>query len=890
MNMFGTHNIFTDLRTRLRSLLHRSTVDRELDDELRFHVEQHVEKLMQSGIPETEARRQACLLFGSREQIKEECHEARGTHLLETLWQDIHYSARILRKSPGFALTVILTLALGIGATTSMFSVVQGVMLAPLPYPDPDRLVLIWQSNPHAPHVSMSILDYRDWQRSAHSFDAMAGVRWEQFNLSNPGIPEHLSGYEVTPGFFAMLGVHPVLGREFSTDEDRPGSPQVAMISDREWKSRFGQRKDVLGKALTLDAVSYTIVGVLPPFRLATDVDVFIPLGQGEPYFNDRRYPGVLCVARLKHGVTIAQAQMEMTAIQQNIDRLYPDTDHGLGTDVVALKPVIVGDISTTLLLMLGAVAAVLLISCANVANLLLARSAVRTREFTIRSALGAARSRIIRQLLTESVLLSLIGGILGLAFAKLGMLAVIALLSGNLRRTENIGINSTVLLFALAVSILVGILFGLAPAFKSLGANLQEALKQGGRGSTGEHHRTQSALVIGQIGLTLVLLAGASLLFRTVHDLWKTDPGFAPQNLITFKIGLSFSPQQKPTEVRAIYKGILDRVRAIPGIESVDSTMLVPLSQVNNFAPFWIGSHANTPAAEAPRVLTYWTGPSYLHAMSIPLLQGRYFTDQDTADSENVIVIDSVMAKTYFPDKNPIGQFITIAIWGTARVIGVVGHIHHAGLGDPGAVTQPQAYAPLSQFPASAVPALYSGLTVVARTRLQTSSLLPQLQAAISGPNGGEPIYDLATMRDIMADSMTEQRFPMVLLSAFAGFALLLASLGTYAVISYSMTQRTAEIGIRMALGAQRDRVFRMVIREGARLAIAGVVVGTVAALVLGRSLSSFSHLLYGVRAQDPVTLGVVCLILIGASLIACYLPARRATRTDPMIALRHE
>jgi predicted permease len=368
-----------------------------------------------------------------------------------------------------------------------------------------------------------------------------------------------------------------------------------------------------------------------------------------------------------------------------------------------------------------------------------------------------------------------------------------------------------------------------------------------------------------------------------------KTDPGFEQQNLITFKVGLSFSPQQKPAEVRAVYNGIMDRIRAIPGIESADSTMLVPLSQLNNFAPFWIGSHANTPVAEAPRMLTYWTGPGYLSAMGTPLLQGRYFTDQDTADSENVIVIDSVMAKTYFPGRNPIGQFITMNIWGTARVIGVVGHIHHSGLGDD-TLTQPQAYAPLSQFPVSGVPALYSGLTVIARTHLQTASILPQLQEAVSGQNGREPIYDVETMRDIISDSMAKQRFPMVLLSAFAGFALLLASLGTYAVISYSMTQRTAEIGIRMALGAQRNRVFRMVLREGAQLAIGGVLIGTVAALILGRALSSFSHLLYGVRAGDPMTLAAVSLLLMAASLLACYLPARRAMRTDPMIALRHE
>ena len=807
------------------------------------------------------------------------------------LRQDLLYTLRSLRKTPGFTLVVILTLALGIGATTAMFSVVQGVMLAPLPYREPDKLVLIWQSNPHAPHVSLSLPDLREWQRNAHSFDAISGLRWYQVNLTAPGRPEHVNGNQISSGFFQMLGVHALLGREFSPQEDQPGGAPVAMISDREWKNRFGQSADVLGKAITLSGMAYTIIGVLPPtFRFAADADVFIPLGHGDPLFNDRRFPGVLCLARLKPGVSIAKAQTEMTTLQQNLDQVYPETDQGLGTDVVPLKPAIVGDISATLLLMLGAVASVLLIACANVANLLLARSAMRTREFTIRSALGASHARMVRQLLTESVLLSLAGGAVGLAFAKLGVRAVLAMLRGTLLRSESVSLNGTVLLFALGISLVVGVLFGLTPAFKSLSSDLNRALKQGARGSTSAHHRAQNALVVGQMALTLVLLAGATLLFRTIHDLWQTSPGFEAQNLITFKVGVSTSAARTTAQIRGAYQNLIQDVRSIPGVESADATNDLPLSQLNNFAPFWVGNHETTPVAEAPRLLLYWTGPEYIKTMKIPLIQGRYFTEQDSTSSERVTVIDSVLAQRYFPGKNPIGESITVNLWGDARIIGVVGHIRHSGLGDPVALTQPQAYAPLNQLADSGVRSFYPALTIVVRTPLDVTSIMPQIEAAVSGRNSGQPVYEIRSMREIIADSLTAQRFPMVLLSAFAGFALLLAALGTYAVISYSTAQRIPEIGIRMALGAERRTVFQMVLQQGIRLSLFGVGIGAAAALVLARILSSFSHLLYGVRAGDPVTLAVVSVVLVSTSLIACYLPARRATYVDPMIALRHE
>jgi len=495
-----------------------------------------------------------------------------------------------------------------------------------------------------------------------------------------------------------------------------------------------------------------------------------------------------------------------------------------------------------------------------------------------------------VRQLLTESVLLSIAGGVVGLAFAKLGTKAVLAMLVGNLARTENVSLNTTVLLFALGISVAVGILFGLAPAFKTMNSDLNSTLKQAGRGTTSGHHRAQNVLVIGQMALSLVLLAGAALLFRTIGDMWKTSPGFTPQNILTFRIGSSPSSTDTNAQIRGAHQNLIQRIRSVPGVEKADATIVIPLNQVNNFAPFWIGNQETSPVAEAPRLLLYWTGADYLATMKIPLLKGRYFTEQDSTNAEHVIVVDSVLAEKYFHGKNPIGESITVNLCGPARIIGVVGHIRHSGLGDPAALKQVQAYAPLAQFPEKGVRMLYSGLAFVVRTPLGGASILPQIEAAISGRNGGRPIYEVHTMRDIIAESMTSQRFPMALLSIFAVFALLLASLGTYSVISYSTVQRTPEIGIRMALGAERSNVFQLVLRQGIRLAIIGVIIGGLAALLLARLLSSFSHLLYGVRAWDPLTLGGVSLLLMCASLLACYVPARRATRTDPMIALRHE
>ncbi len=687
------------------------------------------------------------------------------------------------------------------------------------------------------------------------------------------------------------------LGHDFSPEEDRPGGAPGVIISNRLWRDRLARSPAVLGKPITLNGADYTLVGILPPgFRFGlqpedVSTDVYTLLGQGDPLtLQNRAVHNIACIARLKSNVGIGQAQAEMNTVQEAIDRLYPSTERGHGTFIIPLKQEFVGDVGQTLILLLGAVGLVLLIACANVANLCLARSAARAREFAVRLALGATRAHILRHLLTESVLLSLAGGVLGLAVAKGGLTAVLAAVPGSLPRSENIGIDPYVLLFAFAVSIAVGILFGLAPALKSSNPDLQTALKEGSRGSTRAHHRAQSGLVIVQMALTLVLLAGASLLFRSVQNLWQVNPGFDPHHIITFKVGLSPSLTNTPSRMRIAYQQLAERVREIPGVKAADLTTLIPLSGHSDAVPFWVSSQQPASMAEAPRAQSYSTGPDYLRVMRIPLLRGRFFTLKDTLKSTPVVVINSVLAHSYFPHSDPVGKTITFANVGAYRIVGVVGHVRDRGLGDPISNTQAQTYTPFYQISDRWLLVMHTSTTVVVRTPLDTTNLMPAIRAAVHEMGSDQPIYDVQTMPRIVSQSMSSRRLPTILLGTFAGLALLLASIGIYGVISYSVTQRVQEIGIRMALGANRWNVLRMIVAQGLRLALPGLAIGIAAALLITRLLSSFSRLLYGVRATDPLTLLAVSLMLIGTALLACYIPARRAAKLDPMTALRQE
>ncbi|HWF47714.1 MAG TPA: ABC transporter permease [Bryobacteraceae bacterium] len=823
----------------------------------------------------------------------------RAWEPLDRVAQDVRYAFRSLRKSPGFAAAAILTLALGIGANTAIFRALEGVVMAPLPYSEPDRLVIVALYNRSLKYDTyLSYPDFLDWQRDARSFQQIAAFTPLGFDLASPGSPEHVDGDEVSSNFFSTLGVRLALGRTFTVQEEQFGGMPAAVISHRLWRDRFSGDPAALGKPITLNGAGYTIVGVLQPdFRFGDrQADVYTTIGGGAGPLTrtDRTLHYILCIARLESGVGIGQARAELNNVQEHIDQLNPSTEKGLGTSIYPLKRFVVGDVGGTLLLLQGAVGLVLLIACANVANLSLARSTTRMKEFAVRQALGAPRMQVVRQLITESVLLSLIGGILGLVVAKYGLAVVLALAPRSLPRVDNIGVNASVLLFALCVSVMAGILFSLAPALKHSNTDLQTGLKEAGRGSTGGHHHTQDVLAIVQIALALVLLSGAGLLFRTIRNLQAVNPGFDTQHLITFQVGLSPSVTRKASSTRIAYQQIVERIRQIAGVEAADITALLPLGEGDNSGPFWIGPHQPASMAEIPRAIYYPTGPDYLRTMEIPLLRGRFLTSADNIHSERVVLIDSILARTYFPGRDAVGRTITIPHWGVARalparIVGVVGHVEQYGL-DNSAGEKPQIYYSFYQLPDELVPVFRGEVTLAVRTPLDPAAVMPAIGNVVHGVGSDQPVYNIRTMRNLVSRSMMRQSFPMILLVAFAVLALLLACVGIYGVISYSTARRVPEIGIRMALGAAKWNVIRMLVAQGLRLALAGVAIGAAAALSLTRMLASFSRLLYGVPAADPLTFLGVSLFLIFAACLACFIPARRAAQLDPMTALHDE
>lgn len=888
------HWLYT-IPLRLRSLFRHERAEQDLNDEIVFHLDQQIAENIANGLAPDDARRAALRAMEGLELHKEECRDMRRVNWVEDALYDLRYAFRTLRKNPVFTAVAVLTLALGIGANTAIFSVVEGVVLAPLPYSHPEQLVAVLQNNLTLQRLtSVSYPDFLDWRRNGRSFQEMAAFTFHDFDLTSPGISEHLVGRQISEHFFTALGVKLELGRDISVEEDKHGGAPVVIISENLWRNRFARDPAVLGKVVTLDGVDHTVVGVLPSgFHLIGDVaDVYTPLGQGDPLdLNNRAvHPGILSIARLKPGVSLTRAQLDMTDVQENLNKLYPTVDGGLGVDVEPLKQIVIGDVSETLLLLLGAVGIVLLVACGNFASLLLARSAAREREFAIRAALGASSWRTVRQLVTESVLLSLAGAGLGLAFAKWGVSPLLLALPKSLPRGENIGLNVVVLLFAFGVSIVVGILFGLAPAFKSSKIDLHATLKEGSRGSTRFSHRAQSSLVIIQVALTLVLLVSAGLLFRTTRNLWDVNPGFETRNIIAFRVVLPGSVMKSPSSTRIAYQQLTEHIRELPGIVAVDLTTLVPLSGQSNFVPFWIGTQRPRSVAEAPRALAILAGPDYLKVMGIRLLRGRFFNEDDTTNSAPVAVIDSALARAYFSDKDPLGQTITFPQVGEYRIVGVATHVRHWGLDDPKPYSPYQAYAAFYQVSDQFLPGMHASTTVVVRSAIPVGTVMSTIKKVIHGPDSDEPVYDVQTMPEIVSRSMSSQRFPMMLLGAFAGLAMLLASVGIYGLMAYSVQQRTQEIGIRIALGAGKNHVFRMVIVQGLRLCIMGLAIGAVAAFILTRLLSSFSHLLYGVRASDPGTFVAVAIVLIGVAILACYIPARRATRVDPMATLRNE
>ena len=814
------------------------------------------------------------------------------------LVQDLRHAVRQFLKAPGVTAIVIITIALGIGANTALFSVVNGVLLNPLPYPQPDQLVALRESKPNFEWGTIPYPNFRDWQKDNRTFSSMAVWRNYAFSLTGAGEAEQVNGQFVSSDFLQILGVKPLLGRAFAAGEDEIGAAPIALISEGLWRRKFNSAIDVLGKGLTLDGKSYTIVGVIPASHhfpmgnASARREVFVPIGQWKNNLLTSRGAGlgINGIGRLKPGVTIEQARADMATVTSNLAVAFPDVNKGKSAKLIPFKQWMVGDIGSLLLVLLASVGFVLLIACVNVANLLLARSTGRTREFAIRAALGASQRRMVRQLLTESILLAFAGGALGLVLAAWGTRAALGILPTALPRAEEIGLDTWVLFFTLAISLLAGIFFGLAPALRVSPSKLHDSLKEGGRGLSGNKHRVQSIFVVAEMAMALVLLAGAGLMIRSLTRLWSVDPGFNPQNVLTVGLTLPQSMMTaSPDAIRAALRAFDNKIASIPGVEAVSQTWGALPMAGDDEQTFWFEGQPK-PASENDKswAIDYIVEPGYLKAMQIPLLRGRIFTEQDNEHSPRVVVVDDVFARKFFPNGDPIGKRIMSNDDAPAQIVGVVGHVKQWGLDtDDTEKLRAQFYIPCMQMPDAFVAMQASGSAVIVRSSKAGAGLLDSIRHASQQMSGEQIIFGPQSMDQIIADSLAQRRFSMILLGSFAALALLLASVGIYGVISHVVGQRTHEIGIRMALGARRPDVLRLILVGAGRLAMIGVAIGLVSALGLTRLMGT---LLYGVSPRDPLTFIAVPAVLLSVALLASYLPARRATKVDPMTALRYE
>ena len=823
---------------------------------------------------------------------------------MRTFLSDLRYAGRQMMKSPGFAIIAVLTLAIGIGANTAIFSIVNAVLLEPLPFPHADRLVVLFHSKPHFLKGSISYPNFEDWRRDNRSFEAMAAFRNGDAKLTGAGEPENLSGRMVSAGFFEMLGVKPILGRTFSPDEDRLGANPTVMISEGLWKRKFASNPHIVGQAIILDGKARTIVGIIPSsFHLNQwnfqTGEIYTPVGEySVPRFRDRQAAwGLDAIARLKPGVTLAQAAQDMERVNRGLQAAYPDVDAGIKTTMIPIKDNIVGDVRPVLWVLMGAVIFVLLISCVNVANLQLARATSRQREFAVRVALGAAQGRLVRQVLTESLALSLVGGAFGLLLAYWGSKAAVTAIPDTLPRTENMGLDARVLLFTFAASVLAGVIFGITPAFRTSRTDVNSTLSQSGRSLVGSRHRAQAIFVTLEMAMALVLLVGAGLMIRTLVRLWNVSPGFDARGVIFFQITPSTSlSKQSPDAIRATYRQMHATLAALPGVEAVSFDWgAVPMFG-DDEEPFWVdGMTRPEHVADAPDALRYGVNPDYLRVMHIPLLRGRFFTDADNEHASRVIVVDESFAEKFFPAQNPLGKHVYFPPESTDgertdEIIGVVGHVKQFGLApDKANNVEAEYYEPYAQLLDRMMPVVATGVSAFVRTRegLDPASVFPSIRQALRQHDSEMVVDSLHPMQQVVADSIARQRFAMMVFAIFAAGALLLASIGIYGVLSYVVGQRTREVGIRMALGAQKGDVVRSVLRDGAEMTLPGIGLGVMAALLLTRLMSA---MLFGVAPTDLVTFALVPPLLAVIALLACLLPARRAAGLDPMQALRTE
>ena len=886
-------SLWTRVRSWASASLGSNRMERDMDEEMRFHIEAHATELMKGGITREQAVRQARLEFGGMETTKSECRDAVGVSFLEALMQDVRHSVRGMLRNPVFTLTAVIVLALGIGATTAIFSVVDAVLLRPLAYRDSGRLVtiLMYGDGP------VSAGNYIDWRDESRSFTAMSAAEYWSPNLTGIDSPEHIPGLKVTQDLFPMLGIEPLMGRLFLEGEDKKGADREVILSYRLWQRRFSSDRNVLGKPIALDGDSYVIVGVMPQgFRFApfwaTKTELWVPSA-----FVSRTHSsgGSLRIfARLRDGVSLAQARAEIASITARLEQQFPGTNRNVV--VTPLKEKVVGSIETPLLVLLGAVAFVLLITCANVAHMLLARAATRGKEIAVRAALGAGRGRLIRQFLTESILLGGVGGALGLMLAALGTRALIALSPASIPRVQTVSIDLHAALFLFTATILTSVGFGLVPALEATAVNVNDTLKEGGRGGSEgmQRNRLRSLLVVSEFALALVLLIGAGLMIRTFAALEAVDPGFNPHNVISMIVSVAGSKEADLGRRELFYRELIERVRSLPGVQATGGINHLPLAGDLWGWHFGMEGRPKPRPGESPHAVYRMVTPGYFSAMRLPLVRGRDVTDADNVAAPGVVIINEQAARQYWPGEDPLGKRISFDVekenpaWLTIIAIAkdakqdnwtdkatpevyLAAFQNHDFLGDAG----------------TEVGSHMSYITLVARSAGDPAALASAIKEAAWSFDRNLAISQVVTMDGVVSEANAQPRFEMMLLSIFAAVALILAAVGIYGVISYSASRRTHEIGVRMSLGATRGDVLLLVVRQGVWLAVAGSVAGLTGAFLLSRLMAG---LLYGVKPTDPLTFAAVAVGLGLVAIMACYIPARRAMRIDPMAALRYE
>ncbi len=876
------------IKRRLQSLLQSSRADAELQREIEIHIAQLTKEAIAAGMTEAEARAAALREFGPLSQIQEECRDTRRVNWIEDLLQDLRYGLRTLRQSPGFTAVAVLTLALGIGANTAIFSIVDAVLLRALPYPDPNQLVLMFNIPVNRPDAlsGISYRDFTEYRDHNEVFTAMAGNAFHNLTLTGAGEPSIVNTADVTPELFSLLNAKPLLGRTLLSDDGKAGAAAVAVLSEDLWRSRFGSNPNIIGQSIALDMRAFTVVGILPAsFRYpdgAPRQDVWISVLQ-DPLFGPMtsqprvRLLGVL--GRLKPGVSLVKAQAEMDTLGARFAKTYAAEDSGLAIRIRPYREIVVGNLKSALLILLSAVALVLLIACANVANLLLSKATSRGKEIAVRTALGASRARIIRQLLTESAVLGLIGGVAGVLLADWAVRGLQRFLPSDVVRIGSVHVGAPVLVFALLLSIAAALVFGIAPALVTKPASIKEG---GERAGTRSSHHLRNFLAVAEVSLAMVLLIAGGLLIRSFALVTSVNPGFDPKDVTRAEVSLPQFQYATPRQWTAFADDLLARLHAQPGLR--DSALAAPLPmdrQGQASFPFSIVGDPPLPPGKSTTADYSTVSPDYFHVMRIPLLRGRLFSDQDSPSNPRVAIISDTLARRYFPNQDPIGRQMRFGFPPNTNVsreiVGIVGDVRDVALSqNPG----PMMYVPFAQAP------LYGG-EIVARSSLSTSSVAAAIRQVVNSIDKALPVTDIESFPDALGQSVSRERFRTFLLGSFGAIALVLAAVGIFGVISYSAAQRTHEIGIRMSLGAERGDILRLILGQGAKLALVGMAIGTVLAFLLTRWMAS---LLYSISATDPLTFTSVAIVLLAVALTACYIPARRAMRVDPMVALRYQ